>query len=66
MLRTKVHGNKSTGSREEDLRVFTINGHDDHFGHVINIILKHFHFFLRYLKAYIQFFVKKNKLSSGP
>ena len=34
MLHTKFHWNRSTGSREEDLKVFTIIGHGGHLGHV--------------------------------
>ena len=40
MLHIKFRGNRTAGSGEEDfLRVFTIYGHDDHLGHVTNIIL---------------------------
>ena len=45
MLHTKSDGNRSTGSRGEDiLTVFTIYGHDDHFGHVTGIMSINFHF----------------------
>ena len=45
MLHTKFHGNRSTGSREEDFwRVFTIYGHGSHLGHVTSIMSINFHF----------------------
>ena len=45
MLHTKFCGNRSTGSREEDLRrVFTIYGRGSHFGHVTCIMSLNFHF----------------------
>ena len=34
VLQTKIHGNLSTGSREEDFMYFTINGHGGHLDHV--------------------------------
>ena len=38
MLYTKFHGNRPTGSGEEDFgRVFTINGHGCHLSHVTKI-----------------------------
>ena len=43
MLHTKFRGNRHAGSREEDFgRVFTINGHGGHLGHVTSIILINF------------------------
>ena len=45
MLHTKIRGNQSAGSREEDfLSVFTIYGHGGHLGHVTNIRFIYFHF----------------------
>ena len=45
MLHTKFRGNQLAGSGEEDfLRVFTINGHGGHFGHVTSIMSSDFHF----------------------
>ena len=45
MLHTKFHGNRSTGSREEDFwRVFTIYGHGSHLGHVTSIMSINCHF----------------------
>ena len=45
MLHTKFHGNRSTGSREEDFwRVLTIYGHGSHLGHVTSIMSINYHF----------------------
>ena len=45
MLHTKIHGNRPTGSGEEDfLRVFTIYGHGGHLGHVTSNMSSDFHF----------------------
>ena len=44
MPRTKFRGNRSAGSGEEDLWVFTIYGHGGHLGRVTSIILLYFHF----------------------
>ena len=39
MQHTKFRGNRPAGSREEDFRrVFTINGHCGHLGHVTSIM----------------------------
>ena len=38
-----LHINRSTGSREEDFKVFTINGHGGHLGHVTWTIYTNFH-----------------------
>ena len=47
MLHTKFHGNRSTGSREEDFKgFFTIYGHGCHLGHVTSIMSINFHFLL--------------------
>ena len=43
MLHTKFHGNRPTGSREEDFcRVFTIYGRGGHLGHVTQMPLTNF------------------------
>ena len=42
MLHTKFRGNRLAGS-VDFLRVYTIYGHGSHLGHVICIILIHFH-----------------------
>ena len=45
MLHTEFHGNRLTGSGEEDFfRVFTIYGHGGHLGHVTRIMSSDFHF----------------------
>ena len=45
MLHTLFRGNPPAGSGEEDfLRVFTINGHGGHLGHVTSIMSSDFHF----------------------
>ena len=45
MLHTKFHGNRPTGSGEEDfLRVFNISVHGGHLGHVTSIVSSDFHF----------------------
>ena len=45
MLQTKVCGNRSNGSGEEDFKGFlTIYAHGGHLGHVTSIILIHFYF----------------------
>ena len=44
MLHTKFCGNRSTGSREDFLRVFTIYGRGGHLGHVTSIMSSNFHF----------------------
>ena len=44
MLHTKFPENRSTGSGEDFLRVFTICGHGGHLGHVTYIILINCHF----------------------
>ena len=38
MLHTKFRGNRSAGSEEDFLRVFTIYGHGGHLGHVTSIM----------------------------
>ena len=38
MLHTKFQGHQSIGSGEEIFKVFTIYGHDGHFGHVTLLI----------------------------
>ena len=43
MLHTKFRGNQYGGSGKDFLRVFTINRHGCHLGHVISIILINFH-----------------------
>ena len=44
MLHTKFQGNQSIGSAEEDFfKVFTINGHGGHVGHVTQLICVNFH-----------------------
>ena len=44
MLHTKLRGNRSTGSGEEDfLMIFTIYGCSDHLGHVTSIMFMDFH-----------------------
>ena len=43
MLNTKFRENRSTGSGEDFLKVFTIYGHDGHLGHVTWTIYIHFH-----------------------
>ena len=44
MLHTKAHGNRSTGSKKEDFKVFYhILGRKPS-GHMTNIILTYFHF----------------------
>ena len=40
MLHTKFRGNRSTGSAEDFLRVFTIYGHGGHLGHDKNHVDK--------------------------
>ena len=43
MLHAMFHGNRSTGSGEEDfLKAFTIYGDGSHVGHVTKIVLKTF------------------------
>ena len=44
MLHTKFRRNRSTGSGEDFLRVFTIYGHGGHLDHVTSIMLIIFHF----------------------
>ena len=44
MLHTKFRGNQPAGSGEDFLRVFTINGHGGHLGHVTSIISTNFNF----------------------
>ena len=44
MLHTKFHGNWPAGSGEDFGRVFTINGHGGHLGHVTSIKSIYFHF----------------------
>ena len=44
MLHTKFRENRPAGSGEDFLRVFTINGHGGHLGHVTSIMLIFFHF----------------------
>ena len=44
MLFTKVHGNRSSASKEEDFKAFYHIWARKPSGHVINIILTHFHF----------------------
>ena len=44
MLHTKFRGNRSAGSGEDFLMVFTIYGHDGHLSHVTSILLIYFHF----------------------
>ena len=47
MLHTKLHGNPSTGSEEENFcSVFTIYVHGSHLGHVTRIIIINFHLFV--------------------
>ena len=59
MLYSKVHGNLSTGSGQDFLRVFNIHAHGGHLCHVTNItVLLNFHFLILYLKAYIQNLLK--------
>ena len=44
MLHAKFNGHWSTGSGEEDFLMFyTIYGHGNHIGHVIQLICKNFH-----------------------
>ena len=45
MLRTKFRGNRSNGSGEDFLRVFTIYGHGGHLSHVTSIMSFNFKFF---------------------
>ena len=45
MLHTKIRGNQTAVSGEEDFsRVFTRYGHGGHLGHVTSIILITFHY----------------------
>ena len=44
MLRTKVHENPSTGSKEKDFKAFYHIWARKPSGHVTNIIFTHFHF----------------------
>ena len=44
MLHTKFRENRPAGSGEDFLRVFTINGHGSHLGHVTSIISSDLHF----------------------
>ena len=44
MLHTKVHGNRSTGSKDEILNAFYHKLARKPSGHVTNIILTYFHF----------------------
>ena len=44
MLHTKIHGNRSTGSKEEDFKAFYHIWARKPSGHVTNIILTSFHF----------------------
>ena len=46
MLHTNIRGNRSIGSGEDLLRIFTIYWHCSHLGHVTSIILISFHFFV--------------------
>ena len=43
MLHTKFRLNRSTGSEEDCLRVFTIYGRGGHLGHVTSIMSSDFH-----------------------
>ena len=55
MLHIKFHGNRPSGSGEEDfLRVFTIYGRGGHLGHVTSIMSSDFHFHVS--EAFIQSF----------
>ena len=57
MLHTKIRGNRSTDSREDDFRrVFTIYGNCNHLGYVTGIIF--IIFTSMNPKAYLQFFIK--------
>ena len=44
MLHTKVHRNRSTGSKEEDFKAFYHKWARKQSGHVTNIMLTYFHF----------------------
>ena len=45
MLHTKFHGNRPTGSRDEDFRGFYhIYGRGSHLGHVTSIMSSNLHF----------------------
>ena len=44
MLHTKFHGHRPAGSREEDLKGFTIYGHGGHLDHMTSIMSSDFHF----------------------
>ena len=44
MLHTKFRGNRPAGSRKDFWRVFTINGHGGHLGHVTSIMSSDFQF----------------------
>ena len=59
MLHTKVHGNPSTCSKEEDFKAFYHIWTRKPSGHVTNIILICFHFL-----AYVQNLVKKGQVVS--
>ena len=59
MLHTKVHGNRSTCSKEEDFKAFYHIWAKKPSGYVTNIILTYFHFL--YLKVYKQNLIKKVK-----
>ena len=43
MFHTKFQGHWSTGSGEENFKVFTIYGHGSHVGHVTQPICTNFH-----------------------
>ena len=62
VLHTKVHGNRSTGPKE-DFKTFYHIWARKPSGHMTNIILT-FVFNSLYLKAYIQNFVKKGQVVS--
>ena len=59
MLHTKVHGNRSTGSKEEDFKAFYHIWAWEPSGHVTNIILTYFHFLVP--KSLHTNFVRKAK-----
>ena len=62
VLHTKVNVNRSTGSKEEDVKGFYHIWMRKPFGHVAKIILTYFQFFDK--NKYIQNLVKKGQVIS--
>ena len=59
MLYTKFRRNRSTGSRKEDFKCFTIYGYRSHHGHVTSIIIMK-------VKVYKDQELKKSEPKSSP